>query len=503
MRDSTVKKSNAALELEPPAFRPTAEQKIIVDTAKTGVDFKIMAYAGAGKTSTLLQVADALPGKKGQYIAFNKEIVTDAKEKFPKSVVCSTAHGLAYGTVGRLYADRMSAAQRIAPDHIASFFKVEGVEYNLGGQAHVLRPAQVIRAAADVLQRFVKSADPEPSVKHVYLGFVPAFVVSGVDLDVPRYKNTLVNLAKKMWADLQAKEGICRFTHDHYLKLWQLTDPVIKKDFILFDEAQDADPVMLDVVNKQQCQRIICGDSYQAIYEWRGAVDALSLALHGKPCLHLSQSFRFGAAIACIADEILNVLGAEKMITGLGSASRLMQIEMPRAILCRTNGGVIRELLSALEHRKRPHVVGGADVLVNIVRGCQQLQDQGVSNHPELAGFNSWQELLDCITEDEDDLGSLKVIVDLVKQYGCGLLLSALNRTVQESSADVIISTAHRAKGREWSSVRISPDFKTIASMQETEMPDGRVQPQKTAELRLSYVAVTRAKQDLDMEVLV
>lgn len=61
----------------------TAEQDHAVDLAETGGSLKIEAYAGAGKTSTLVAVGDALEGKRGLYIAFNKTIADEAARKFP------------------------------------------------------------------------------------------------------------------------------------------------------------------------------------------------------------------------------------------------------------------------------------------------------------------------------------------------------------------------------------------------------------------------------------
>ena len=46
--------------------------------------------------------------------------------------------------------------------------------------------------------------------------------------------------------------GSLPITHDVYLKLWALSDPDLKKDFIFFDETQDANPVILDIISKQQ-----------------------------------------------------------------------------------------------------------------------------------------------------------------------------------------------------------------------------------------------------------
>ncbi|MGV9836507.1 AAA family ATPase [Nocardia niigatensis] len=62
------------------------------------------------------------------------------------------------------------------------------------------------------------------------------------------------------------------------------------------------------------------------------------------------------------------------------------------------------------------------------------------------------------------------------------------------ATVDVIVSTAHKAKGLEWGRVRISDDFKgpTIdADTGEWVWPDPE-------ELRLAYVAVTRARGELD-----
>ncbi|MFW8645426.1 hypothetical protein ACOJBO_36705 [Rhizobium beringeri] len=59
-----------------------------------GRSLKINAFAGTGKTSTLQLLANATTAR-GQYIAFNRDIVADATEKFPNTVDCSTSHRLA------------------------------------------------------------------------------------------------------------------------------------------------------------------------------------------------------------------------------------------------------------------------------------------------------------------------------------------------------------------------------------------------------------------------
>lgn len=55
-----------------------------------------------------------------------------------------------------------------------------------------------------------------------------------------------------------------------------------------------------------------------------------------------------------------------------------------------------------------------------------------------------------------------------------------------EASADVVISTAHKSKGREWQSVQLAGDFPDEAAGSD-------------AELRLLYVAATRGRLELDV----
>ncbi|MEQ7008322.1 DEAD/DEAH box helicase family protein, partial [Actinopolymorpha sp. B17G11] len=60
---------------------------------------------------------------------------------------------------------------------------------------------------------------------------------------------------------------------------------------------------------------------------------------------------------------------------------------------------------------------------------------------------------------------------------------------------DVVVSTAHKAKGLEWDRVRIGDDFQAPTRDNETGQVTSTPSPE---ELRLAYVAVTRARKELD-----
>lgn len=57
--------------LRRPQYPPTGEQQVAIDTFMSGDNLKVTAFAEAGKTSTLVQMADQRDGS-GFYLAFNK-----------------------------------------------------------------------------------------------------------------------------------------------------------------------------------------------------------------------------------------------------------------------------------------------------------------------------------------------------------------------------------------------------------------------------------------------
>jgi len=94
---------------------------------------------------------------------------------------------------------------------------------------------------------------------------------------------------------------------------------------------------------------------------------------------------------------------------------------------------------------------------------------------------------------DSEEGESIRSFVQLVEQHGENKLWPAVkNAHDDENSADVVLSTAHKAKGREWDSVRLAADF--ASSRTNADQADNE------AEVRLFYVAMTRAKRLLAVD---
>lgn len=477
-------------------MNPTTEQLKAVELFGSGRSLAIEAGAGTGKTSTLVLLAQSTT-RRGQYLAFNKAIVEEAKTRMPPNVRCNTAHALAYGAVGFRFAARMGAP-RIKSMEAARFLGLDPLDIMVENERKRLSAGWLAGLVNRSISAFCHTADEHPTEFHVPYS-------EGLDPKVADGKRTFDNnrevarhiapALRRAWVDLQGTTGKLRFLPDHYLKIWQLGEPVIRAGFILFDEAQDADPVMLDVVQRQDAQIVWVGDSQQQIYDWRGAINALA-NVDPEHRSFLSQSFRFGPPVAEVANAILSKLGAELRLTGQGGPSVVSRMVEPEAVLCRTNAGAFKVMLTYLQAQKLPHLIGGGAEVAAFARAAQDLKDNGFTAHPELSCFDSWGAVQDYVEFDPEG-SDLALLVALIDQYGVPTILSTMEHMVNESDADVVISTVHKAKGREWGYVQLWDDFPR-GYYEENGVAKGR--PMTPADWRTIYVAATRARTVLDIE---
>jgi superfamily I DNA/RNA helicase len=239
------------------------------------------------------------------------------------------------------------------------------------------------------------------------------------------------------------------------------------------------------------------GDSAQAIYQWRGAKDVMT-AFDGT-ALHLSQSFRFGPLLAKEANRWLNIADAPIRLTGSNTVStQLGPLDEPNAVLARTNAGAMTAVMTLMAAGHRVALVGGGQSLANLALAARDLKDGRRTHHPELMLFTYWGELQDYAAYDPAGR-DLQPLVDLVDTHGTDAILDAVAHLVDEQQATVTVSTAHKAKGREWDRVQIAHDFLPPKDSDETDSNGQPVpSPIDDAEARLAYVAVTRARHHLD-----
>jgi hypothetical protein len=477
-------------------FTPTDEQSNAATLARTGSDLVIEALAGTGKTSTLRYIADVLDDRSIQYVAFNKAIVAEATQKFPGNVRCNTAHSLAYRAVGWRYKTRLNG-ERMRSDQMARTLGADEMVVTVEGVSKRLAPGFLAGKARQLVDVFARSADVELADFHMP-------TIEGIDVPTigedgqTRHRGPnnravakyVLTLAERYWQDVLSERGRLPFSPNFYMKIWHLEGPHIDSEVIMYDEGQDANGCMLAIVEAQSAhaQLIFVGDSYQQIYGWNGAVNSLALAPSDLRAW-LTQSFRFGPAIAAVANRALGDLGAPVEVRGTESIpSTVGPVAEPDVILTRTNACAVSTALRLLRDGRKVAIVGGADEVIDFAKGAEALMEGRRSWHRDLTCFDTWGEVQHYVEFDALG-GDLKLMVDLVDEFGVDAIVDGLGACIPERYADVVLSTAHKAKGREWSSVRIADDF-----------PDPAVRPPADEEVRLLYVAVTRAMHRLDIE---
>jgi AAA domain/UvrD-like helicase C-terminal domain len=485
-------------------FTPTEEQQAIVDAAATGKPFRVSAAAGTGKTATLLQVAQTRPRERFLYLAFNAAIKQEASGKFGRNVRCYTTHGLALAANRPEWQAKMDRKIGRMPGReiarkcdISRGYKSETVD---------LTSADFGSLAWSMVGRYCDSADPVISWRHLTASMLPE-----VEIEERQYIGSIIaGYAERIWRNLQREAPMFAFGHPHYRKIWALSDPQLDYDRVLFDEAQDAAEVVLGVLLAQRNTQIIpVGDRNQAINEFTGAIDSID-KFPGIEYV-LTQSFRFGPAIAEVANWFLEDLDTSMRVKGFDKIrSTVGPCANPTAILARTNAGAMTEVFRQLDLGRRVALQGDGHEIKSLANAALMLQAGLRCDHKDLRGFATWGDVQEYV-EHESAGADLKAFVRLVDTEGADRILSALEGLVPTKTkpwgngktqrpaqpvvkADVTVSTAHKAKGLEFERVLTCDDF---PSPKPSEVGN-TTQPMAAGELRLAYVTATRATQRLD-----
>lgn len=478
----------------------TQEQYHIIHS--TG-DIRINAVAGSGKTTTVIEYARTRPkNARILYLAFNRSVKTEAAKKFAEkgldNVKVETAHSLAYKHIvfRHGYKVRNSGYKT---HEIAELLQIAG-----DGDRHT---EYIIANHISKFIAYFCNSDKQRVQDLNYLDTVFDEKAKAFVSQFYRYIEDKTRLLLK-----QMDDGRIEITHDFYLKKFQLGAPKLNYDYILFDEAQDASPAMLDIVLKQAATKVIVGDTHQQIYGWRHAVNSLEKADFRTH--HLSTSFRFSQDIADLANRVLDWkshLGDHQAVPVIGAGSG--KAYQSKAIIARTNLGL---LLKAIEYvtetKKIKHIYFEGNI------NSYTYADEGASLYDVLNLYNGKPQLIrDKLIrsmKDMDDLEEyidktedvqLGMMVDIVTEYGNkipGIINAIKQKHIEgddKEKAEIVFSTVHRCKGMEYDAIQLVNDFITeekiekLKADQKQELNISRL----NEEINLLYVAVTRTRNSI------
>lgn len=478
----------------------TDEQNEILNSSG---NVKIHAVAGSGKTSTLIEYAR----KRGKncrvlYIAFNRSVKLEAHKRFMQSnltnVQVETAHSLAWSRIVPQYGYTIRAAYK--PFEIAEILNIKQSEKD-----------QVTSIAiCNHIGKMVSLFCNQAVSKVQEINYCNYIHESRVKTFVTKHYEKIIDGTRKLLAKMNAAE--IPVSHEFYLKKFQLLKPRLDFEMILFDEGQDASPVMLDIfLNQVDPVKIIVGDIHQQIYSWRYATNALKCVDFKD--YSLTASFRFSQNIADLATSVLQwkkYINESSEVNIIGHGKQIRKA-VSKATLARTNLSLLRSAIdytnSCKANRKiyfegnlNSYMYAGEgaslwDVL-NLYQGkYNQIRDPLIS---QMESIEDLQEYADLSNDSE-----LLTLIEMVTEHGRQLpfhisRIKQMHVDDQErTKADMIFSTVHKCKGLEYDSVCIENDFiteKKLIKVSEKKESSQQEIEKLNEEINLLYVAITRSR---------
>lgn len=456
----------------------------------------VLAYAGCGKSTTLIGYALARIKYRILYLSFNKSVALEAQKSFPKNTVCKTMHSLAYAEFGHLFKERLVSG--LQPAMIEQFMAVAG----LGG----VKKRAVAMLAIITVENFCNTAEKSMAIIHIPL---ERCFELGID------ERMVLSAARNLFTNM-IKNSACPVTHSVYMKLYQLSEPQLDFDYILVDEAQDLNPVVMDILLRQSAPRVMVGDPHQSIYSFRGSMNSL-VGPHIDNTLYLNESYRFGKLHADTASKLLRVYkDVDKPLVGKGKSIGIIQpsystktIGTNGLEIYRTNGGLFQRAVELVDPSpdqglptKNIFFVGGLpgynfDRLIAAYKLWKDDVGYGVyegykswSDYEKLAETTQDHEMMSTLKTVERYKGRIPVFVNKIKNASCN----------SSKKSTVMLTNAHKSKGLEADTVKLGGDFPSLRGEPEEKgmvLGPGKGMDVDMEEVNLAYVAITRAKRVL------
>lgn len=515
-------------------FIPSKQQEENNALVQTNANVLIKAGAGCSKSTSLRYFAQQNPNKNFLTICFNKANAEEAinHPDRPKNAYYATGHSIAFGKIvqGSLKASFNNSGMNYTDiketDLLDSGFFPPIVSMEEERFAIICfrkRIKQCIelycRSASKDLMSFALEftsqwfSSNEIIVEDPNLGLI----VEKSILLTNEQQEELAKFIRQTWLNMIDPNHPAVFGHDHYLKLYHLkglsvgefydkaTKSYINIDVLCLDEAQDSNPVMIEIFDSFQGQKIVVGDDAQQLYSWRGAISALSFFEQKNYSVgYLTESFRFGTSVAEDANKILALMKQDYLLKGIGKQKEIRT----HAFLSRTNSGVLNKLLELSEEFPGKTFNVNID-LQDISRKLYHINAVLFDDAPKypdaaLAHIKTKRDLMEACQISMEVDALCKLGSRLVQKAGTlhvGITrLKELVNTDKRNNTNIFLSTIHKSKGLEWDEVTILPDLIPFERDKDGDISDEMFLDavnkfKKDFALQcLAYVAGTRAK---------
>lgn len=494
---------------------PSPHQRAILEFALTGRGHGVIrATAGAGKTTVLVQVAEALPpSARLLFLAFARDAARELQARLPPHATARTIHSLGREALARhltrqgirLAAPDAQKYRRLARELVAARLEpvprdpaaLEEVAAYLAALADLVRLELVDAHDAGAVAALARRHDlwpPADDGEAALHGLLPEVLDRGADL---------------------ARSGRVDFTDMLHLPYAQRL-PLPHYDLVCVDEAQDYSSLALELtinLARSGARLLFVGDARQSIFGFAGADPGAMDRITGRTnarTLPLSVSYRCPRRHVELAQRFSPEMRAAPDAPP-GTVRVIPDEELERwvapgdLLLCRYNaplvGVCLRLAKSGLSAFVRGHDLEGR--LARLAR--QQLGGPGRTWSPaarleaylrrEAARFEGVsgggpalarvRDEVSCLTHLLRDLDGRPAADELV-----ALVEERLAEVFRESPNAVALSSVHRAKGREADRVfLLYPELMPASHARSEQAVRG--------EACVQFVALTRSRREL------
>jgi superfamily I DNA/RNA helicase len=457
------------------------QKNIFKEIAKGNSHSVVIARAGSGKTSTIVEGFKYIPrGKKTLMVAFNKAIADELKQRAASYIDVMTLHSLGFRAIKQNFGN-------VILENDKCRVIVSGL---IGDDYDLWEQNQSICKCVSLCKGFLY--DTPIRIDEL----IDNFGIETFDLT----REAFIALVIKTLGLCKAQKQVIDFDDMIWFPfVYRLN--VGKFDVVFVDEAQDLNAAQMAMVMsavKPDGRIIAVGDPAQSIYQFRGAdseaIPNFISKLKAKT-LPLSVTYRCPKSIVKLAQEIVPDIeapatAADGEVIYLDSIELLKTVKPGDFILSRTNAPMIKYCMALLKAGV-PANIQGRDVGANLLYFIKKSKAKTVNSF--ITYVNTWkeQEIERLLKEKRNTDNCIDKAECLLNLCEGTLTIKDLKENIEKLFNDiddankVILSTTHKAKGLERDNVFILTGTY-------------RYGPGVTGEeANLYYVAVTRAKKKL------
>lgn len=473
----------------------------------------IRATAGAGKTTTLQEVSKLIPKhQRVCFLAFNKAICNELKEKLPRTNV-RTVHSLGHSALSTYLTskDLKISVNNDKQNHLIEALIDEILEEY--PSANKYETKSYVRDLLKFSRVNCVDLNDQEQLRAISLKYNlrPARDPRVDERIYLKLRNLHLQIVKQF-----RTSGLIDFQDQICLPV-ELELPIEQFDFVCVDEAQDFSTTMLNLVLRARAssgRMLFVGDARQAINGFAGAdSDSLDKIVNETKAIELPLSVTFRCPKSHVrlaqrlAPEIEPMEHAhEGTVRVIKYRSLHKWVRLNDLIVCRNKAPLVTTCVD-LNRKGISASIVGVDIGKRLIELGKKIFDSSLMNwKPRLERFitdencrlnkiknDSQREAL--LAKLKDETFCISALIEDVETESQPVSMREFRRYiyskfVKKPHNEVVLSTVHKAKGREANRVFIL--YPHLMPVEYAATPEAVL-----GEACVQFVALTRSKRDL------